>query len=158
IASLALVIASWGLIGMSTGRQPVSSPGVTPAAPEWIVLFASVVLAVGLWLQALTLLRGRRTPPWGHTLALAGGAYFVWCLGGLLVGMSIDETWVSPFALALALIWAIGSLLFWLVLARRVYTQRPAPRWPWERRGDHEGPDWIGYDDDDDGLGDGDRR
>lgn len=155
LVALALVVASWGLIGMFSGRQPVSSPGLLPAAAEWIVLLALIVLALGLWLQALALLRGRRRPPWAHTLAIAGCGYFVWCLGGVLVGMSIDETWVSPFALALALIWAIGSLLFWLVLARRVYTERPVPRWPWERRGDREGPDWIRYGEDDDGLGDG---
>ncbi|WP_244301297.1 hypothetical protein [Leucobacter insecticola] len=47
--------------------------------------------------------------------------------------MRIDETWLSPFAAVLAPIWAVAALLFWAILARRVYTDRPTPKWPWER-------------------------
>lgn len=147
IAALALVVGSWGLIGLLTGREPVTTPGVAPITAEVILLLALLVLAIGLWRQAIVLLRGRRVPPWAHILVLAASAYFIWCLGGILAGMSIDETWVSPFALVLALVWALCSLLFWAVLARRVYTDRPPPRWPWERRGSIEGPDWIRPDD-----------
>lgn len=143
IVAVALVVAVWGLLGLAVGREPVTTPALGIAAAELIVGAAVVLLAVGLWKQALVLLRGRRTPPWAHTLVLGFGAYFVWCLGGVLAGMSIEDTWLSPFALALALIWALCSLLFWAVLARRVYTERGVPKWPWERRGEDEGPDWT---------------
>ena len=180
IVGLALVVASWGVLSYLIGREPVQTPGVWVAAAEVIVLVALALLAWGLWLQALVLLRGRRTPPWAHTVVLALGGYFVWCLGGILAGLGIDETWLSPFALALALAWGLCSILFWAVLARRVYTNRPTPKWPWERRGEVEGPDWVtpgagygndrddedrdGYDRDDErgdderGGGEGDRR
>lgn len=143
IVAAALVISAWGILGVLLDRDPVLTPGVGPVAAELIVLLGLLVLALGLWLQALVLLRGRRRPPWAHVIVLAAAAYFVWCLGGILAGMSTDETWLSPFALALALIWAVCSLAFWAVLARRVYTDRPAPRWPHERRGDDDGPDWA---------------
>ncbi|MCB1273094.1 MAG: hypothetical protein KDB25_01670 [Leucobacter sp.] len=145
IVAVALVVATWGLLGMAIDREPVSTPGVSLPAAEVIVLFALVALAAGLWNQALVLLRGRRRPPWAHIVVLGFGAYFVWCLGGLIAGLSIEDTWLSPFALALGLIWALCSLLFWAVLARRVYTERGVPQWPWERRGDDEGPDWIDH-------------
>src|SRR5690606_33613901 len=75
---------------------------------------------------------------------IAVGAYLLWCLGGAIAGLRIEDTWLSPFALALAGCWALCSLAFWGVLARRVYTDRPVPRWPWERSGkDALGPDWI---------------
>lgn len=141
IVGLALVVASWGLISVLTGLSPIATEGVWILAGELIVLVCLAMLAWGLWRQAIALLRGRRTPPWAHTLAIAVGAYLVWCLGGILFGLDIDETWLSPFALALGLAWALCSLLFWAVLARRVYTDRPTPRWPWERRGE-PGPDW----------------
>jgi len=152
IVALALVVAVWGLLGILLGREPVSTRGVPPVAAELVVLLALVLLALGLWQQALVLLRGRSGPPWAHSIVLAAAAYFVWCLGGVLAGMSIGDTWLSPFALGLAVIWSLCSTLFWAVLARRVYTERPVPRWPWERRGE-EGPDWIRYD----GGGDPDR-
>ncbi len=168
VVALALLIAVWGMLGVATGREPVTTAGIPPVSAEAILLVAVLLLAFGLWRQALVLLRGRRTPPWAHTLVLALGAYFVWCLGGILVGMSIDETWVSPYGVALAIVWAAASLLFWAVLARRVYTDRPVPRWPHERHGDEDGPDWTrfgGYDrgdrgddrEDSDGTGEGER-
>ena len=135
---LALVVAVWGLIALFSDRDPVQTPGVASAAGPFIIAVALGAFAWGLWLQAVQLLRGLRTPPWAHTLVLAGGAYLIWCLGGLLVGFSIDDTWLSPYAATLPVIFAIGSFLFWAVLARRVFTDRPPPQWPWERRG---GPD-----------------
>nr|WP_243752261.1 hypothetical protein [Leucobacter weissii] len=136
-----MLVAAWGLFAYLTGRDPISTPGVWMLSGEIIVLAALLLLGWGLWAQALTLLRGQRGLPWGHTVALAGGGYVVWCLGGVLAGLAIDETWLSPFAVALAVIWALCSVLFWAVLARRVYTDLPTPQWPWERRGE-AGPDW----------------
>lgn len=141
LVGCSLVIASWGGITYFTGLRPVETPGISAFAAMGIVLVAVLVLVWGLWLQALLLLRGRREPAWTHALVIAGGAYFIWCLGGILLGLSIAETWVSPFALAITLIWGLCSILFWALLARRVYTDRPPPQWPWERRGE-AGPDW----------------
>lgn len=142
IVAAALLVATWGLLALALQRDPISSAGV----PRWIapLLLLAVLAALGavLWQQALVLLRGRRAPAWGLLIVIAGGSYLLWCLGGVLAGLSIDETWTSPFAAALAPICAVASLLFWAVLARRVYTDRPAPRWPWEGR-DEPGPDWA---------------
>lgn len=142
IVAVALVVATWGLIGLVSGRAPVMTPRISSVAAEVVVLAAVLLLATVLWAQALVLLRGRRRPPWAHLIVGGLGGYFVWCLGGVLAGLSIEETWLSPFAWSLGVIWAVASLLFWAVLARRVYTDRQPPRWPWERRGDDDGPDW----------------
>ncbi len=163
--AVALLVSSWGGISLLAESEPVSSAGVSAVASELIILVAVVMLIWGLWRQAIVLLKGRQSPPWAHILVLAFGAYFVWCLGGLIAGLTIDETWLSPYALALGLAWGLCSLIFWAVLARRVYTDRPVPKWPWERSGeDALGPDWItpedwasgrggrdGADDDDEG-------
>ena len=131
--AIALLVAAWGILALVTDREPVA----TDAVPRWAgpVLIAVIVgmLAASLWQQALILLRGQRAPAWGFVIAGALGAYLIWCLGGVLAGMSIDETWVSPFAALIVPIWAVAALLFWAVLARRVYTDRPTPKWPWER-------------------------
>ncbi|MFT4233188.1 MAG: hypothetical protein QM606_10495 [Leucobacter sp.] len=146
IVAAALLIAVWGLLALALQRDPVTSGGV----PVWAAPVAlAVVLALlgwALWQQALVLLRGRRRPAWSIIVAISFGAYLVWCLIGILAGLSIDETWVSLFAASLVPICAAASLLFWAVLARRLYTDRPVPQWPWERRNE-EGPDWaIGED------------
>ncbi|WP_336991130.1 hypothetical protein [Leucobacter sp. VD1] len=138
IVAAALLIAAWGLLALMLQRDPVSSDGVPLWAAPLLLMLGLVLLAAALWQQALVLLRGRRGPAWGVIVAAAGGVYLLWCLGGVIAGLSVDETWVSPFAGALPLIWAVASLLFWAVLARRVYTKRPAPRWPWERAGEDE--------------------
>ncbi|WP_449281762.1 hypothetical protein [Leucobacter sp.] len=170
IVAAALLIASWGLLALTLQRDPISSDGV----PRWVapvlVLVVLALLGATMWQQALVLLRGRKSPAWGLLIAIAGGAYLLWCLGGTLAGLSIDETWVSPFAALLAPVCGLASLLFWAVLARRVYTDRPVPKWPWERRGE-PGPDWAigdedpwrdggprGSDDPEDPAGDGPDR
>lgn len=150
VLAVALLVAAWGGIGYFTGLVPISTPGVWVLAGEFIVGIALVLLIWGLWAQALVLLRGRRGPSWAHVLVLAVGAYLIWCLGGLLAGLSIEETWLSPFAGSLAACWAVCSIGFWAVLARRVYTDRPVPKWPWEKRGE-PGPDWRDVDGPDSG-------
>lgn len=131
--AVAFVVAVWGMLGLLLERDPI----VTPDVPAWVapvlVFVALGLLVWGLWIQAIALLRGRRSPLWGNIIALSFGAYLVWAIGGSLGGMSLSETWVSPFALSLVMIGVVTSLLFWAVLARRVYTDRPAPTWPWER-------------------------
>ena len=134
IVAVALIVASWGMLGLAIGREPVETPGV----PIWLgavsIGLSLVLLAVLLWRHAIALLKGRQQPIPGLILGAGFGAYILWCLIGLLGGLSIDETWLSPYAWVLAVIWALAVVLFWLVLVRRVYTNRPVPKWPWERR------------------------
>lgn len=136
IFTAALVVMSWGMLGLLFGHGPIVTDGV----PLWFGVFTVavglVMLGVLLWRQALSLLRGSRAPVWSIVIGAAFGIYLLWCLFGIVGGLQLDETWASLFAIVLAPIWAIGVLVFWLVLARRIYTDRPAPRWPWER---HEG-------------------
>ena len=136
IVAVALIVASWGMISLLTGRAPIE--GVAPRWAAPVVIGVNLgILAWALWQQALMLLKGRKTPPWAVTVSLAGGVYLVWCIVGSVLGFPLHDTWSSPFSLALIPIWALASVLFWAVLARRVYTDRPPPRWPWE---DAEGP------------------
>lgn len=134
ILAAALVVMSWGLLGLLVGHGPIVTDGV----PMWFgiiaILTTLVLLGVLCWRQAISLLRGVKTPVWSGVVLAAFGAYLIWSLLGVAGGLSIDETWVSPFALVLAPVWAICVVVFWLVLARRIYTDRPTPKWPWERR------------------------
>ncbi|UOQ57943.1 hypothetical protein MUN78_03635 [Leucobacter allii] len=132
IVAAALVVAVWGLLALGLAREPVASETPIWAAPL-ILALALGALAWALWRQAIALLRGRRAPAWGLVVAASLGAYAIWSLAGLGAGMRVEETWLSPFAAALVPIWAVAALLFWAVLGRRVYTDRPPPRWPWER-------------------------
>lgn len=138
IVAAALVLVGWGGLSLLIGRGPVTTDGV----PLWFgvltIVIAMAMLAAVQWRNAISLLKGRKSPDWGSVVVAAGLAYLIWCLAGVLAGMSIGETWISPFAALLAPIWAIAVLLFWAVLARRVYTDRPAPKWPWERHEEDE--------------------
>lgn len=133
IVAVALLVATWGLLSLGMDRDPVSSASVVSWGAPLIICFALAALALALWQQALSLLRGQRGPTWGYIVAVSLGAYLLWCLGGNLSGMSIDDTWVSSFAAAIIPVWGVTCLLFWGVLARRLYTDRPTPKWPWER-------------------------
>lgn len=132
ILAIALLIAGWGMLTLWLDRSPVTSDVSRGAAPL-IVLAAVAVLVIALWQQTIEILRGN-SPGWVLLVIVPGAAYLVWSLGGLIAGMGIDETWLSPFALVLALIWAVALGLFWAVFMRRVYTDRGVPKWPWERR------------------------
>lgn len=133
VVAAALVLAAWGLIGLALDREPVETPDV----PTWFgvvaVVAALVMLGALLWQQALSLLRGRKSPVGSLVVGAAFGVYLLWGLAGIAFGLSVSETFLSPFALALAIIWPLTVVLFWAVLARRVYTDRPTPQWPWER-------------------------
>lgn len=138
VVTAALVVAAWGLLGMALGREPIETSDV----PVWFGVLSIglglVLLGVLLWRQALSLLRGNKRPVWGIMLGAAFGIYLLWGLAGVLADLSTEETWFSPFALILMPVWALAVILFWAVLARRIYTDRPTPQWPWERREDRE--------------------
>ena len=147
VVAFALLLVAWGFISLLTGGMLISTPGVGLAAAALIVLLCLAALGWGLWAQSIVLLRGRRSPSWPHVLSVAVGGYLLWCLVGLLAGLRVEDTWLSPYALALALAWAVAALLAWALLVRRVYTDRPTPQWPWEKRGE-VGPDWAHVDED----------
>lgn len=138
VVASALVVASWGFIALLGDREPVETDGIAKWVAPLGVFVALGALAWGLWQQAIILLRGHRSLSWAHMVVLAGAAYLLWCIVGTLAGLSIDETWLSPFSIVLAPIWAIASLLFWAILLRRVYTDRDVPKWPWEKREEDE--------------------
>ncbi len=133
ITAAALLIAAWGLLALGLNRDPVVSSGVPFWGAPGIIAVSLAILAGALWQQSLVLLRGRVAPAWGRILSVALGAYLLWCFGGTLIGLSIEETWTSPFAVVIFATWALVSVGYWAVLARRVYTDKPPPQWPWER-------------------------
>lgn len=134
VVAFALLIAVWGLTSLALDREPVSSAAVPLWAAPILIVIGIALLSWSLWRQALALLRGRRGPSWSEIITVSLGAYLVWSLGGFLAGMSVEETFVSPFAALLVPIWGLSAILFWAVLARRVFTDRDVPKWPWERR------------------------
>lgn len=145
ITAFACMLLAWSGISLATGRSPVETPGINLGAAPFAVLLCLALLVWVLWKQSLVLLRGTRSISLTHMLVGSLGAYLIWSLLGMLVGLSVSETWMSPYAFAIALTWALASLLCWVLLLRRVYTDRPAPRWPWEKAGDL-GPDWANTD------------
>lgn len=143
IVAFSIMLAAWSFIALATDGGPVSTPGVSYGATVLPVLSCLVLLAAVLWSQSILLLRGRRSLSLTHLLLASIGGYLIWCLLGMAVGLSLHDTWLSPYALSLAIALALAVLIAWSLLLRRVYTDRPAPQWPWEKRGDQEGPDWA---------------
>lgn len=158
IAGFAMMMIAWSGISLVSGRLLISTPGIGYSVSAVSVLLCLGLLVWVLWSQSILLLRGRRSLSWVHVLVVSFGGYLVWGLVGTLSGLSVADTWLSAFALALAAAWAVASVLCWAVLLRRVYTDRQPPRWPWERH-DDLGPDWAHTgedpwtDPDDDGSG-----
>lgn len=157
IVSFALMLAAWSALALLTGGGPVTTEGIGFEVSAFAVLLCIGLLLWVLWAQSILLLRGRRAVSWTHVLLATFGGYLAWSLVGTLTGLSLADTWLSPYALSLALAWGVGALLCWAVLLRRVYTERPVPRWPWEKRGD-PGPDWANTGEDPWAAPDDDRR
>ena len=159
IVAFSIMLAAWSFIALATDGGPVSTPGISYGATVLPVLSCLVLLTGVLWSQSILLLRGRRSLSLTHLLLASIGGYLIWCLLGMAVGLSLHDTWLSPYSLSLAIALALAVLIAWSLLLRRVYTDRPAPQWPWEKRGEQEGPDWANtandpwLRDDDDGRG-----
>lgn len=132
----ALLIATWGLIGLFSDVKPVGSGTSSMLAPA-LVIISLLLLFWFLWGQTKTLLRGHKIS-WSWLIVVAGSSYLFWSLCGMLFGLNIKETWLSPYALAVAIIWPIGVLVFWFLLMRKIYTDKNPPRWPWELRDEAE--------------------
>lgn len=140
IVAVSLLIAGWGFLSLATGASPVVSDVPRFVAPAIVVLGVGLLAAV-LWRETVETLRGTRTPKWSVVVVLGGGAYLLWALLGTLAGMTVRETWVSPFALLFALIWAAAPTLFWIVFTRKLRGSGATPRWPWERDDEVPGED-----------------
>lgn len=132
VVAVALIVAAWGILAYATSSDPIRSPHIARWTAPALIVLALAGLAWLLWQQALALLRGRRAPRWSLFIVAIFGSFLIWCLGGMASGMAIDETWGSPFAWAIGLAWGVSFLLYWAVLQREIYTDRPMPRWPWE--------------------------
>ena len=142
VGAFALLLALWGLLAWATDREPISTPGVGLGAASVMFVCCLLLLAWGTWAQSILLLRGRRTPSWAHIITVGLGAYLIWCVVGLAFGLHVEDSWASPFAGLIAMVWALAAFTAWAVLVRRVFTDRPVPKWPWEKRGE-PGPDWA---------------
>lgn len=134
VCAIALLVATWGFVALLVDRHPITSEAAPVILAPLLVLLAAGGLVWIMWRTAVALLRGRRTPPWGAAAGLALGVYVFWSAAGSLLGLPTGDTWGSPFPLALVVIWPLALILFWLVLVWRVYTDRPPPQWPWEKR------------------------
>lgn len=132
---VSLQILFWGLISLFLDTSPVTTDVSNFTAPALIIVLIAF-LAWIMWLQTLQLLRGSK-PTWSYAIIVSGVAYLVWSGGGMLAGLSIEETWLSVYAFSLAVIWPIGLILFWLFLYRKLYSGKDVPQWPWEA-GDEE--------------------
>ncbi len=147
IVGFAVMLAAWSAISLVTDSGPVSTPGIGYSVTAVTVMACLGLLVWQLWSQSVLLLRGRRELSWRHLLVVSFGGYLVWGIVGNLSGLSTTDSWLSLYALSLAASWAFALVLCWALLLRRVYTDRPAPRWPWEKRGE-VGPDWSGSEED----------
>lgn len=136
ILAIALLIASWGGLSLLLDRNPVTTDVPAFTAPLLVILSGAVLIVI-LWRQVLDILRGSR-PGWIYLVIVPGLAYLMWCVGGLIAGLSVEETWLSPFALTLALCWVVALLMFWAVFLRKVYGDRGTPQWPWEKHPDDD--------------------
>lgn len=133
---MALVVMGWGLLGLFLESEPVSSDIPMYAAP----ITVAVALGVLAWIlksQAISILKGNR-PSYIWVILIAALAYLIWNVLGMAFGMTVAETWFSPFALLMAIFWPIGLLIFWAIFMRRVMTERATPKWPWEDREERE--------------------
>lgn len=130
---LAVMVAAWGLIALATNTKPVESQVPFFVAPL-IVIVAVGELYWMLWMIALRTLRGNCAPPWALAALGSAGSVLIWAIGGSLAGFTLSEALLSLFVLVLALAWFVAAMLFWLLLARQVFTERPTPLWPWERK------------------------
>lgn len=131
--ALALLVAAWGLLALALNSMPVESALPFFVAPM-ILLAALGELYWMLWRIALRTLRGNAAPPWGLALLAALLAVAIWAGLGFLAGLTVSEALFSVFVLSLFLAWLIAAIVFWLLLARQVFTERQTPLWPWERK------------------------
>ena len=133
VLALSLLVATWGFIALATGTSPIHSDVPCFLGPS-ILALALAELFWMLWRTALALLRGRSTPPWSFALFTAALGYLTWGVIGSLAGLSTAEAWASVYPLVIAFVWFLSVHLFWLLLARQVFTTRTRWLWPWEKR------------------------
>lgn len=131
--ALALLVASWGLLSFALGTKPVESDLPFQTTPL-VISLAVLELFWLLWRFALTILRGTAMNPWLFALITATLAYLTFGTLEVLAGLSPREAFLTVYPFTLFLAWFVAVPLFFVLLTRQVYTNRPAPMWPWERR------------------------
>lgn len=141
VVAVSVLIAVWGITAYLSGAGPVVTENVAFAFAELAVGVTLAALIWVLWSQTIAILRGRTSASWSHVLIAGLSGYLLWSLLGTAAGLSAQETWISPYALSLAIIWACSVIVGWALLTRRLYSDRATPQWPWEKR-DEPGPDW----------------
>lgn len=139
--AVALLVLSWGLLSLWLAVSPVTSEVSNLTAPG-ILIVCTAMLVFFLWRELISLLKGHR-PAWVLAIIIPGLAYLTWSLLGTLFSMNLSDTWLSPFALVLAVAWLIALLIFWAILLRKLYTGKDRPLWPWEKKDLDDGPDWF---------------
>lgn len=141
IFAMALVVVSWGYLSWFLGVAPIVSDVPRITGPGLVGL-CLVVLMFTLWREVIHLLRGN-APSIVLILIVPTSAYLVWSLLGMLFTLRIEETWISPYALTLALSWLCALLVFWGIFLRKLYSGKERPKWPWEKNELDEGPDYF---------------
>lgn len=139
--AVALVVVSWGLMSLWLSISPVTSNVSNLTAPA-IVIVCIALLVFFLWRELISLLKGHR-PALVLAIIIPGLAYLTWSLLGTAFSMHLSDTWLSPFALVLAVSWLIALLAFWGILLRKLYSGKGRPLWPWEKKDLDDGPDWF---------------
>lgn len=131
--ALSVLVAAWGLESLALGTKPVESDIPFQVAPL-IISLAVLELYWLLWRFALSLLRGAARHPWWFACVAGGAAYLTFGVFGLIAGFTPREALVGVYPFTLFLSWFIAVPVFFALLSRQVFTERPAPVWPWERR------------------------
>lgn len=141
IFAMSLVVVSWGYLSWFLGSDPIESDVSRVTAPG-IVGLCLVMLVIVLWREMISLLRAN-PPSLVLIIVMPAAAYLFWSLLGVAFGLSIEETWLSPYALALAVSWLLAVIIFWWIAMRKLYSGKDRPRWPWEKNELNEGPDYF---------------
>lgn len=133
IFALALLVGSWGLLSLALDSKPIESDIPFQATPL-VIAVAVFELFWLLWRFALSILRGSVRGPWLFAVLAGALAYLTFGLLELIVGLNPREAFFTVYPLTLALSWFVAVPVFYALLSRQVFTDRPAPAWPWERR------------------------
>ncbi len=140
---LALVVATFGLVGLFTDREVLAGPPHGPLLEPTMV--AAAALAVFIECVFMSRIRAGATLGVSLVRSIAVGfvAYLVYLVtGGIVVGVSaggvmsgvvfIGEIALTPFAAAIGIIATVTTILFAAAIAYRARNDY-RPRWPWER-------------------------
>ncbi|WGD36763.1 hypothetical protein [Lysinibacter sp. HNR] len=128
----ALTIATWGFIALFTASDPIETADISLVVGPLSIVLALVVMFLSMFRIGKSLQHGHSRLPWSLILLAGIGAYLVAAIVFFAVGLPPHESFYSAFLLALLPIGWLCALCYWAMVARRIYTDRGRPRWPWE--------------------------